>query len=335
MYTRAIDLCNNDSVFFSNRSQCYLSLEKYSDCINDANKAIELDPKATKAFYRRMSAYEKLGEDYKALQSCRLWLDLAPEDSIAKNSYDRILNRITETEKKKDQEKIRWSRFTPNTEVVSFVHRPPHLRSKKPMTNVPVHLSKAFSPIPESVIDRIFDNNTGEAFASRQESNSKLFHSNFLIKPKAEKPVVEAHNNVEVQIIKDKNKLYEANENLKALESKTDEMPSAETLQAENTHLITIPLSGPQFFAAWKELNDDQRFLYLKNIVDNDVPIGKLLGAQLNSEMLSEIVHVVHKYFVFFNVPFVKMLSDLRMNTEISLLVMFLEADDKRSINVF
>lgn len=335
MYTRAIDLCNNDSVFYSNRSQCYLSLEKYSECITDANRAIELDPKATKAFYRRMTAHEKLGEDYKALQSCRIWLDLAPEDSTAKNSYDRIINRITETEKKKDQERIRWSRYTPNTEIVSFVHRPPHLRSKKPMTNVTVNPSKAFSPIPASVIDRIFDNNTGEASGLREESNSKLFHSNFLIKPKAEKAVIDVKNITVVQAIKEKTEPYIINKNLESFEGKKHKMPSAETLQAEYTHLITIPHSGPQFFAAWKELNDIQRFLYLKNIVDNDVPIGKLLGVQLNSLMLSEIVHVVHTFFMFFNVPFVKMLADLRMNTEISLLVLFMEADDKRSISFF
>lgn len=162
MYSRAIDLSKDDPVFYSNRSQCYLSLEKYRDCISDATKAIELDPKSTKAFYRRMSAYEKLGEDYKALQSCREWLNLAPEDTTAKNSYDRIHNRIVEAEKKKDQEKIRWSRLGPHSEVVNFVSRPAHRRSKRAMKNVPVELRKANSPIPESIIDRIFDNNTGE-----------------------------------------------------------------------------------------------------------------------------------------------------------------------------
>jgi RNA polymerase II-associated protein 3 len=332
MYTRAIELCYDDPIFYSNRSQCYLSLEKYQDCINDASKAIELDPKATKAYYRRMTAYEKIGEDYKALHSCRQWLDLAPEDTSAKNSYDRIHNRIVEGEKKKDKEKIRWSRLGPNSEIINFVARPPHLRSKKPMKKVSLDLRKAISPIPESIIDRIFDNNTGEA---SPEVNSKLFKSNFLIAPKAEKVIADDEPKAEIKIIDNKNKVNETNEMLKASEVKREELPKLEHIEATKSHLITIPLSGPQFFASWKELSDVQRLLYLKNIVESNVPIGKLLGAQMDSEMLSEIIHIVHKFFLPYNIPFIGLLDSLRMNTEMSMLIMFLESDDKKSKYIF
>jgi hypothetical protein len=326
MYSRAIELYDKDPVFFSNRSQCYLSLEKYQDCIDDATKAIELDPKSTKSFYRRMTAYEKLGEDYKALQSCRQWLDLAPEDVSANNTYDRIHNRIAEAEKKKDKEKIRWTRLRPNSELVEFVNRPPHLRSKRPLKTVAVELQKAASPIPESLIDRIFDNNTGEA---PPETNSKLFKSNFLASPKVQPPAAEEKPEIQASIVDEKNKLNEQNETLKAETKK--ELPSLEEIEAEKSHFIAIPLSGPQFLSIWKELSDVQRFLYLRNIVESNVPVGKLLGAQLDSGILSDIIRILHKFFMPYRVPFVGVLSDLRDNSEIDLLKMFLEADEKES----
>lgn len=166
MYTRAIELCDDDPVFYSNRSQCFLALEKYSECIDDASKAIKLDPNSSKSFYRRMIAYEKLGDDLKALKNCHTLLSLTPDDQSSKNAYDRIHNRIMEAEKKKDKEKIRWPRLSSTAKISNFVTKPPHLCSKKPLKKVPLRLKKAASPIPESIIDKMFDNNTGERVPS-------------------------------------------------------------------------------------------------------------------------------------------------------------------------
>lgn len=332
MYSRAIELCNDDPVFYSNRSQCYLVMEKYQECIDDASKAIELDPKSSKSFYRRMSAFEKIGEDFKALQSCRQWLDLSPEDQSSKNAYDRIHNRIMEAEKKKDMEKIRWSRLSSSSKVSNFVTKPPHLSSKRPMKKVPVRLRKAVSPIPEAIIDRIFDNNTGEN-VPEPETDSKLFKPNFLFSPEVSPPKIakivdEKPKSDTPIIIDDKKTLDETNEILKASESQKEQ--TLEELEAQKTNLIAIPLTGPQFYAAWKELNDAQRFLYLKNFVDSGSHIGKLLGAQLTSEMFTEIIFVTHKYFIAHSVPYVRLLSDLSQNCEVSTLAMFLENDEKK-----
>lgn len=332
MYSRAIELCDDDAVFYSNRAQCFLSLEKLQECISDTNKAIQLDPKSSKSFYRRMVAYEKIGEDFKAMQSCRQLLELLPEDQPAKTAYDRIHNRIMEVEKKKDKEKIRWARNSPTADPINFVQKPPHLRSKRPLKNVPVRIRKAASPIPEAIIDKIFGNNTGEN-VPEPETDSKLFKPNFFLsappvkvaklaeKPKNEPPV----------IIEDKKTLDETNEILKATESKKEQVPPLGELEAQKTLLISIPSTGPKFFAAWKELNDIQRFLYLKNIAEQKVPVGKMLGAQLNSEMLSQLIFIVHKYFIAYKLPFIQLLSDLGKNQELSVLAMFLEEEDKTS----
>lgn len=332
MYTRAIELCNDDTVFFSNRAQCYLSLEKYKECIDDANKGIEIDPKHVKSYYRRMTALEKSGEDFKAIQTCQKLLELNPEDASTNSAYDRLHNRIMEAEKKKDKEKIRWSRLRSSGQLTNFVTKPPHLRSKRPMKGIPVSLHKAASPIPEAIIDRIFDNNTGEN-VPEPETDSKLFKPNFLTSPtpiKVSPPKVAKVESPNTQtIVDDKKKIDETNEILKRSEIPKD-VPMDE-LESQKNHLITIPKSGPQFYAAWKELGDVHRFLYLKNIADNNANVGKLIGAQLNSEMLSEIISIVHKYFTAYSVPYTQLLSDLGKNSELSMLAMFLEDEEKKS----
>lgn len=321
MYSRAIELFDQDPVFYSNRSQAYLKLEKYSECIEDATRAIELDPKSSKSHFRSMLAYEKLGDDRKALKNCRKWLDLCPGDQEAEKYFDKIHNRISEVEKKKDKEKIRWSKFVSRATSTSFVNRPAHLRSKKPLKNIPVGIYKATSPIPEAIIDRIFDNNTGET-NPHPETDSKLFKPNFLnISARAQKSPkkVETVEKTEVDKI------------VEFLPPSEPRLPSIEELEKFQSSLIAVPQSGPHFVSVWKELDEIQQFLYLKNIVNTNMSVGRMLGALLDSTLLSEIILVLDKYFLYYNLPTIQVIRDLRNNSEISMLVMFMENEDKQS----
>ncbi|KAL7045971.1 hypothetical protein ACKWTF_002416 [Chironomus riparius] len=321
MYSKAIDIYPDDPVFYSNRSQCFLNLENYGECINDATNALKLDIHLSKAYYRRMMAYEKLNENIKALQNCQEWMSTLPNDQLAKNSYDRIHNKIIEFTKQKEKKKIRWSRLT---DFNNFIYvKPLHAQSKKSVQKVNVTLKKSHSPIPDDVIDTIFNNNTGE-HNDTSEHDSKLFKANFLsssyIKPK---PL----------IIEDKNIVNEANEILKANDKKGhEEIPNLENIEKIKNELIILPQTGPQFYAAWKELTDELRFLYLKNIAENNVKIGKLLGAQLNSEMLAQIIQIVHKYFISYKISYIDFIHELSKNSELSVLSMFLENEDKKNL---
>lgn len=320
MYSRAIELFDQDPVFYSNRSQAYLKLEKYSECIEDATRAIELDPDSSKSFYRRMLAYEKLGDDRKALKNCRKWLDLCPTDKEAEKSFDKIHNRISEAEKKKDMKKIRWSKFVSRATSTSFVNRPAHLRSKKPLKTIPIGIYKAASPIPEAIIDRIFDNNTGET-NPQPETDSKLFKPNFLnISAKAQK--MKKDEAVEKMEVDEKVEFPPPSE---------PRLPSIEEMEKSQSPLIVVPQSGPHFVSLWKELDEIQQFLFLKNIVNANMPVGRILGAQLDSTLLSEIILVLDKYFLYYNLPAIQVLLDLRNNSEIEMLIMFLEREDKQS----
>ena len=270
-------------------------------------------------------AYEKLNEDIKALQNCQEWMSTLPNDQLAKNSYDRIHNKIIEFTKQKEKEKIRWSRLTDST---NFIYdKPLYAQSKKSVQKVNVTLKKSHSPIPDDVIDTIFNNNTGEHNDTSSEhdnvNDSKLFKPNFLsssyIKPK---PL----------IIEDKNIVNEANEILKASDKKGhEEIPDLKEIEKFRNELIILPQTGPQFYAAWKELSDELRFLYLKNIAENNVKIGKLLGAQLNSEMLAQIIQILHKYFISYKISYIDFIHELSKNSELSVLSMFLENEDKKS----
>lgn len=319
-YTSAIELYDKDPVFFSNRSQCYLKLEKYLECIEDATNAIRLDPDSAKSYFRRMQAYEKLGEDRKALKNCQKWLELCPGDTEAEKSFDKIHNRISEAEKKKDKEKIRWSKFASRSSSTSFVNRPPHLRSKKPLKSIPVGLYKAASPIPEAIIDRIFDNNTGET-NHLPETDSKLFRPNFLIQ--SPKPLTQKKQETAAVVAMD------VDEKVEPPPPAEPCLPSIEELEKLKSSLIAIPEFGPHFVTTWKELDEIQQFLYLRNIVNANISVGRILGAQLDSTLLTEIILVLDKYFIHYKLPAIRVLRELMSNSEMSLLVMFLESEDK------
>ncbi|KAG4935590.1 hypothetical protein JHK84_049793 [Glycine max] len=55
LYTQAIELNSQNAVYFSNRAFAHLRLEEYGSAIQDATKAIEIDPKYSKA--RRCSSW--------------------------------------------------------------------------------------------------------------------------------------------------------------------------------------------------------------------------------------------------------------------------------------
>lgn len=320
MYSKAIDIYP-DPVFYSNRSQCFLNLENYIECIRDATNALKLDINLSKAYYRRMMAYEKLSDNIKALQNCQEWMSNLPNDQLAKNSYDRIHNKIIEITKLKEKEKIKWSRLKDST---NFIYdKPLPAQSTKSLRKINVSLKKSHSPIPDDVIDTIFNNNTGEHNESTEIVDSKLFKPNFLSSSYIKhKPI----------IIEDKNTVNETNEILKANDKKEHEkIPVLKDLEKIQKEIIILPKSGPQFYASWKELTDELRFLYLKNIAENSVKIGQLLGAQLSSDMLAQIIQIVYKYFIHYQISYIDFIHELSKNPELSVLAMFLESEDKRS----
>lgn len=67
---------------------------RYTDCIDDCSKAVLLDPKLVKGFYRRMQANEVLSNFDLALKDCKEVLKLDPKNTDAIQANQRLSKRI-------------------------------------------------------------------------------------------------------------------------------------------------------------------------------------------------------------------------------------------------
>ncbi|ETN63839.1 hypothetical protein AND_004435 [Anopheles darlingi] len=97
LYTQAIETYTACATYYTNRALCYMNIERYDDCLEDCNAAIAKDPNCIKAYYRRMQAYERLGENSKALAECRKILELSKDEkemNTAKKDMARIEKRL-------------------------------------------------------------------------------------------------------------------------------------------------------------------------------------------------------------------------------------------------
>ncbi|CAO1639015.1 unnamed protein product [Sympodiomycopsis kandeliae] len=77
-YGESITMNPNDVKVWSNRAACELKLEQHGLAIEDASKAIALDAKFSKAYFRRASAYLAILQPRKALPDLQMILKLEP-----------------------------------------------------------------------------------------------------------------------------------------------------------------------------------------------------------------------------------------------------------------
>lgn len=71
LYNKAVEASPENHLFIGNRAQCHLKLENFGLAIDDATKAILLDPKYIKGYFRRASAYFALGNYSEASKDFR------------------------------------------------------------------------------------------------------------------------------------------------------------------------------------------------------------------------------------------------------------------------
>src|SRR4051812_14175991 len=65
-------------ILLANRAAAYLRTEGYGAAMADATKALELDPRFVKAYYRRGSALASLGKNKEALRDFKAVAQLVP-----------------------------------------------------------------------------------------------------------------------------------------------------------------------------------------------------------------------------------------------------------------
>ncbi|CAN8286790.1 unnamed protein product [Cochlearia groenlandica] len=92
LYTQAIELNGNNAVYWANRAFAHAKLEEYGSAILDASKAIEVDSKYSKGYYRRGAAYLAMGKFKDA------WKDFQQVKRISPNDPDAT-RKLRECEK--------------------------------------------------------------------------------------------------------------------------------------------------------------------------------------------------------------------------------------------
>lgn len=82
-YSEAISYNPKVPAYYTNRAYCYIRTECFGYAIRDANKALELDGKFVKAYYRRAVAHMALLQIKEALKDFKLVCSVAPNDRDA------------------------------------------------------------------------------------------------------------------------------------------------------------------------------------------------------------------------------------------------------------
>ncbi|RAL38912.1 hypothetical protein DM860_015273 [Cuscuta australis] len=80
LYTRAIESDGQNAVYWANRAFAHTKLKEYGPAVHDASKAIEVDPKYAKGYYRRGDAYLAMGKFEDALKDFQQANRLCPND---------------------------------------------------------------------------------------------------------------------------------------------------------------------------------------------------------------------------------------------------------------
>lgn len=83
LYSQSIELNSRNAVYWANRAFAHTKLEEYGSAIQDATKAVEVDPKYSKGYYRRGAAYLAMGKFKEALKDFQQVKRLCPNDPDA------------------------------------------------------------------------------------------------------------------------------------------------------------------------------------------------------------------------------------------------------------
>ncbi|XP_041269602.1 serine/threonine-protein phosphatase 5, partial [Onychostruthus taczanowskii] len=87
LYSSAIELNPCNAIYYGNRSLAYLRTECYGYALADATRALQLDSKYVKGYYRRAASNMALGKFKAALRDYEMVVKVRPNDKDAKLKY--------------------------------------------------------------------------------------------------------------------------------------------------------------------------------------------------------------------------------------------------------
>ncbi|KAJ2058885.1 Small glutamine-rich tetratricopeptide repeat-containing protein 2 [Coemansia sp. S146] len=93
-YTRAIDLVNDNAVYFGNRAAAYSQNGDYQEAVNDAKHALDIDPSYTKGYSRLGLAYFGMGNYEDAKAAYEKGLELDPTSQAMRSALETAQAKI-------------------------------------------------------------------------------------------------------------------------------------------------------------------------------------------------------------------------------------------------
>ncbi|XP_053683040.1 RNA polymerase II-associated protein 3 isoform X2 [Sabethes cyaneus] len=393
-FSKAIDVFENDSIYYHNRSLCYFHMKNYENCLEDCNKAIELDRGYFRPYYQRMRVREQKGEYYEAIIDCKKFLDLVRDEKqrlTAKKDLERLQRAL---ELKQEPKSFQWNELSKNASLINFIQKPPHLRSKVPLRRIQISedissgdnqtvptnyvVASDYETIPDDVIDKMFNNNTGERVDHTKHDTGSDNQSFIKAMPNLKNyfspPVTPssppkdtlysqhsplgACNNSSAgkDEVKTSKYVSESEPTLTvAAEPKIEaglsqsklekEMINQGNYQPETTDkkegnqnfektfkYYAIPSTTVEFNQTWINLqNPIDRFELLKLVESG--PLDKLLGVNLSSSMLSDILLLLDQYCTKQNYCPLQILTKIAENSEIAILALLLSDKDKKCLS--
>ncbi|KAM7272291.1 hypothetical protein ACFE04_026954 [Oxalis oulophora] len=153
LYTQAIQLNSTNALLFSDRAQANIKLNNFTEAVADANKAIQLDPSLSKAYFRKGVACMKLEEYQTAKAALEIGASLAPGDS----RFTKLINECDARIAEETGELPIQSVETPDANLVSSdnVQQVEELVPQLPVVAKPKYRHEFFQK-PEEVVVTIF-----------------------------------------------------------------------------------------------------------------------------------------------------------------------------------
>ncbi|KAJ3427422.1 RNA polymerase ii-associated protein [Anaeramoeba flamelloides] len=111
-YTKAISIYDGDHIFYSNRAACYLKIKMYKSAEEDCTRALQIDPKFIKAWFRRGLARKNLKNYRFAIKDFKKVLKLQPENQASVKEILAINKQIKQDNPLNSSQKTNSSKQT-------------------------------------------------------------------------------------------------------------------------------------------------------------------------------------------------------------------------------
>lgn len=314
-YTKGIDADPTNAILPANRAMALLKLKRYSEAEKDCSVSIRLDFTYVKAYARRGTARIELRNFEDAKKDFMQVLNIEPSNKQAASEIRKIDSKLKQLEKERMEEaEKKRMKLAEEEGIVRPIHKPPHLRSKKPLRRI------AIEEIGQTEKNSDDEDNDSKMNQSASPSFERVSH-----------PEIDADE----IILKSKDR-----RRLEDTEDASSKSPAPSSSAASSDPVcwstkVNIPLTPQtsyQLAKDWKQLQKYPPYLYqyFKQISPSSYP--KILQQSLDSNLLIGILRLIVDFYIPSNDPVFEMLQCLSSVQRFDMNVMFMSKQDKKMV---